>query len=250
MSEPRRFQSPDELDADARQALVNLLWAIADSKVVLGRRYAEWANRAPVLESGVAAAAMSQAELGHTRALYMLLRAFPEVPADVTDEEQFRDHYNAPSFLDEFLPTWVDFVVVNLIFDGALTEVIRAMRGSTYEPLAQRIDKMLEEERFHQMHGRDWLRRLAGQSEEARAELEEAVRRVLPETLCWFGPDDDQGALALKRLGIVDATPAELRERFLGWLMPLLGQAGVHVAVGALPWEQYDPVTRRVEQAA
>jgi len=62
------------------------------------------------------------------------------------------------------------------------------------------------------MHGRDWLRRLAGQSEEARAELEEAVRRVLPETLCWFGPDDDQGALALKRLGIVDATPAELRE--------------------------------------
>lgn len=250
MSDLPRFRIPDDLDPQARQALVNLVWAIADSKVVLGRRYAEWANRAPVLESGVAAAAMSQAELGHTRALYMLLRAFPEVPADVTDEEQFRDHYNAPSFLDRPLPTWTDFVAVNLIFDGALTEVLRAMRGSTYEPLAQRIDKMLEEERFHQMHGRDWFRRLARQSGAARAELEKAVHRVLPETLCWFGPDDDEGAAALKRLGIVDATPAELRQRLLDRLSPVFEQAGLNITVEALPWEKYNPVTRRVEQAA
>ncbi|MDQ7028267.1 MAG: Phenylacetic acid catabolic protein [Ardenticatenia bacterium] len=250
MSEPRRYHAPDELDADTRQALINLIWAIADSKVVLGRRYAEWANRAPVLESGVAAAAMAQAELGHTRALYMLLRAFPEVPADVTDEEQFRDHYNAPSFLDRPLAKWTEFVAVNLIFDGALTEVIKAMRGSAYEPLAQRIDKMLEEERFHQMHGRDWLRRLARQSEAARAELEEAVGRVLPETLCWFGRDDDAGAVRLVELGIVDATPDELRRRLTALLTPLLEEAGVRVSVDTLPWEQFNPQTRRVEQAA
>lgn len=251
MSERDRFAGPEDLSPETRRALVNLIWAVADSKVVLGRRYAEWANRAPVLESGVAAAAMAQAELGHTRALYMLLREFEEVPEDVTDDDQFRDSYNAPSFLDEQLPTWTDFVAVNLIFDGAMTEIITAMRGSTYEPVAQRIDKMLEEERFHQMHGRDWFRRLAGQSNTARDAVQRAVDQVWAETLCWFGEDTDDGAMALKAAGIIDATPAELRDRLRSRLAPVFEQAGIALPdVEPLPWDRYDPTTRRVEQAA
>lgn len=250
MSEETVFADPDALTSTVRQALVNLIWAIADSKVVLGRRYAEWANRAPVLESGVAAAAMAQAELGHTRALYMLLRDFSEVPAEITDDGTFRDTYNAPAFLDEQLPTWTDFVTANLVFDGALTETIRAMRGSTYEPLAQRTDKMLEEERFHQMHGRDWFRRLAQQSDAARAALQKALNRMWPETLCWFGPGDDSGALALREAEILDAGPDELRDRLRIRLAPVFEQAGVVPPADILPWDRFDPETRRVEQAA
>lgn len=251
MSDEQVFEHPDELQPDTRQALVNLLWAIADSKVVLGRRYAEWANRAPVLESGVAAAAMAQAELGHTRALYMLLREFEEVPEEVTDADQFRERYNAPAFLDKQLPRWTDFVAVNLVFDGAMTEVITAMRNSAYDPVTQRTDKMLEEERFHQMHGRDWFRRLATQSDAARESLQESVAMVWDETFCWFGEDEDAGAIALKDAGIIDATPAELRRRLYDRLVPVFEGAGIDVPdTEALPWHQYDPKTRRVERAA
>ncbi|MDQ4074720.1 MAG: phenylacetate-CoA oxygenase subunit PaaI [Chloroflexota bacterium] len=251
MNEQRTFRGPADLDRDSRQAFVDLIRAVADSKVVLGRRYAEWANSAPVLESGVAAAAMAQAELGHTRALYMLLREFDEVPAEITDDEQFRDSYNAPAFLDEPLPAWTDFVTVNLIFDGAMAELIKAMRGSAYEPLAQRTDKMLEEERFHQMHGRDWFRRLAKQSDAAREALQEAVNRVWPETLCWFGRDEDEGARALARDGILGATPMELRDALLNRIGPILEQAGISQPDAAsLAWDRYDPKTRRVEPAA
>src|SRR5260221_10675812 len=51
-----------------------LIARLADNKYALGRRYAEWCSGAPTLESGVAAAAMAQDELGHARALYPLLR--------------------------------------------------------------------------------------------------------------------------------------------------------------------------------
>ncbi len=44
-----------------------LVGSLADNKAALGRRYAEWAVSAPTLESAVAAAAMAQDELGHSR---------------------------------------------------------------------------------------------------------------------------------------------------------------------------------------
>ena len=43
--------------------------------------------------------------------------------------------------------------------DGALTVQLEALRGSSYEPLRQRIEKMLDEERFHAAHGAAWLKR-------------------------------------------------------------------------------------------
>ena len=55
-------------------ALFGLIERLADNKFYLGRRYAEWCSGAPTLESGVAAAAMAQDELGHARAIYPLLR--------------------------------------------------------------------------------------------------------------------------------------------------------------------------------
>ncbi|HYN90268.1 MAG TPA: Phenylacetic acid catabolic protein, partial [Ardenticatenaceae bacterium] len=182
------YERPEELPADARATLANLLWAVADSKQALGFRYAEWAARAPVLEAGVAASAMAQAELGHARALMMLLRAFPEVPAAVTDDDKGRrDDLHAPSFLDRSLASWPQFVTANLLFDGALVEVLLAWRQSAFVPLAARMEKMLEEERFHAMHARDWLRRLGRQSDNAREALQTSVDRIWPEVLCWFG---------------------------------------------------------------
>src|SRR5260370_7695654 len=56
------------------EAIFGLFARLADNKYLLGRRYAEWCSSAPTLESSVAAAAMAQDELGHSRALYPVLR--------------------------------------------------------------------------------------------------------------------------------------------------------------------------------
>src|SRR6266542_5179242 len=57
-------------------ALFAVLSSLADNKQAIGRRYAYWSNGAPALEAAVAAAAMTQDELGHTRTLYPLLEDF------------------------------------------------------------------------------------------------------------------------------------------------------------------------------
>jgi len=58
---------PNDFTPQMQGVLLNLLLQLADNKYVLGRRYAEWVNSAPLLEAAVAAAAMTQDELG-TRA--------------------------------------------------------------------------------------------------------------------------------------------------------------------------------------
>ena len=71
---------PTDFPPKIQTVLLNLLLQLADNKYVLGRRYAEWANSAPLLEAAVAAAAMTQDELGHARSIYPLFRTFPEAP--------------------------------------------------------------------------------------------------------------------------------------------------------------------------
>jgi ring-1,2-phenylacetyl-CoA epoxidase subunit PaaC len=51
----------------------DLILIMADSKRLLGTRYAEWILGAPELETGIACASMAQDEWGHARLLYALL---------------------------------------------------------------------------------------------------------------------------------------------------------------------------------
>src|SRR5690606_8864909 len=151
-------------------------------------------------------------------------------------------------FLDRSLATWPEFVTVNLLFDGALSEVLRAMRGSSFEPLAGRMEKMLDEERFHAMHARDWFRRLGRQSDAARDALQDAVDRIWLEDLCWFGGEGDLDGL--REAGILDAGSAELRDRFVNRVVPLLNEGGVAAQIEvALPWQAWDPTGRRLRPA-
>lgn len=248
MNESVTYGAAEQLPEAVRARLASLLWAIADSKQALGFRYAAWAARAPVLEAGVAASAMAQAELGHARVLMMLLRAFPEVPAEVTDDDEGRrTDLHAPSFLDAPLASWPDFIAANLLFDGALSEVLGALRGSSFEPLAGRMEKMLDEERFHAMHARDWLRRLGRQSDAAREAMQRAVETIWDEVLCWFGQAGDLDALA--EVGVLDAGSEALRQRFVAQMIPLLAGGGVSVvSEAALPWAEWDSVARRLAQ--
>lgn len=77
---------PKQLAAAPRRALADFILALADTKRFLGIRYAEWCDGAPTLEASVAASAMAQDELGHSRALLPLLKDFPEVDPNIPNE--------------------------------------------------------------------------------------------------------------------------------------------------------------------
>jgi 1,2-phenylacetyl-CoA epoxidase catalytic subunit len=123
--------------------------------------------------------------------------------------------------------------------------------------LRQRARKIVQEERIHEMHADGWVRRLAKVGGAVRSTLVASLIRLWDETLCWFGPNDDPNMQQLYREGIIDATPDELRSRYLQKIMPTLSSLEIDVPVSfnadtkrwelrqALPWNAWDSVSRR-----
>ena len=134
-------------------ALFAILSSLADNKQAIGRRYAYWCNGAPALEAAVAAAAMTQDEIGHARTLYPLLEDFTQAEADPRQVDPMtRTLQYHLSSLDHDFQGWSDFVATNFLVDTALTTFFAAAQNSRYEPLRQRSRKIVQEERLHEMH--------------------------------------------------------------------------------------------------
>lgn len=241
-------------------ALFAVLSSLADNKQAIARRYAYWSNGAPALEAAVAAAAMTQDELGHARTLYPLLEDFAQGQANLAEVEPMtrtlRYHVRV---LDTDFQGWSDFVATNFLLDTALTTFFEAAQDSTYEPLRARSRKIMQEERIHVMHAEGWVRRLARAGGRVRETLVASLMRQWDETLCWFGPQDDPVMQQLYSEGVIDAPPDELRSRYLRKILPVLNGLEIDVPVAfdaetkrwspsqPLPWQQWNPASRRLE---
>jgi phenylacetate-CoA oxygenase PaaI subunit len=246
---------PSALPRDAVPALVDLVVALADSKHALGLRYGEWCSSGPTIEAGVAATAMAQDELGHARVLYGLLEELPGAPHR-SEHEWVAEDARIVNMLARPFPSWPHLIIANLLLDQALALVLETALESRYLPLRQRTRKLIEEERFHAIHGRGWLRQLAGEGPEMRAGLEAIIGGAWGETLCWFGPDAGGALVPLVAIGVLGEAGEPVRQRFLRVVGPLLREAGVtaplalagdHWAtVEPLPWPRWDESRRRV----
>lgn len=219
------------LGAATRDSVRDLILVLADSKRLLGFRYAEWMLGAPELESGIACSSMAQDEWGHARLLYALLKDFGD---DVDGLEHGREpaDYRNLSALDRPAESWPAVVALMTLADVALSFQFEALRSSSWEPLRQRVEKLLEEEKFHAAHGVAWFRRLAGASDASRAALRQAVTAVLDPVLLWFGPDSERAA-ALEDAGVVSEAGSALRGRFVARVRPLLETVGAGDELGA-----------------
>ena len=189
----------------------------------------------------------------------MLKTLAPDLAAE-TDPET-RTAFTALSCLREPFGGWEDFVAANVLIDNALTLVFEAGKDSTFEPLAGRSRKVLQEERMHAQHGDGWVRRMAREGGAARESEQQALRRMWDEVFCWFGPSgaDDPADDPLAAAGVLDATPDALRARFLDLLGPTLGtvgfdlplrRAGEHWELAEpLPWDRWDASTYQLAPA-
>ena len=137
----------------AEGTMISLVGSLADNKAALGRAYADWAVSAPTLESAVAAAAMAQDELGHSRSTYPVLKALGVHDAEV-------DAGRRLALLDAGLEDWTAFIAANVLVDGVLTTFVAATTESSLTQMAQRARKILQEEGSHQVHAEAWARRL------------------------------------------------------------------------------------------
>ena len=203
-------------------AMASLVGSLADNKAALGRRYAEWAVSAPTLESAVAAAAMAQDELGHSRSTYPVLKAL-----GVEEIDEFGGDRRL-ALLDDELPDWNAFIAANLLVDGVLTTFVAACVGSSVEQMAARAKKILQEEGSHRVHGEAWAKRLCRNDAQRDAFLAR-LRETWEEAGRWVGPDDDPAYAAALEAGEVKQTPAHQRELMRTWLTGILASEGVQM---------------------
>lgn len=251
-----RIEKAAELADDARDALRSLILSLADSKRVLGLRYSDRMLGAPTLEAGIAASSMAQDEWGHARLTYALLGEFGDDPKALEHGRPAAEYRSHPS-LDEGFGSWADFIACMLLVDTALTAQYAALVGSRYAPVQNRVQKMLDEERFHFQYATGWARRIASVAE-LRDEFAASLARYLPAALAWTGDDSAPGLRRLVEDGLVTGDASSVRDRVLGKIGPVLEETGFAEGLGitrrdggafsygaALSWDGWDEATRR-----
>lgn len=252
-----RFEKADELGAEVRSALRDLILTLADSKRVLGLRYSDKMLGAPTLEAGIAASSMAQDEWGHGRLTSALLADFGDDPKGALEHERPASEYRSMCALDRHLGSWSETVAAGLILDTALTVQYGALLDSRYTPVHNRVQKMLDEERFHFQYAAGWTRRIAP-VHEVRGEFAAALGGYLPEALRWFGRDEAESTQLLVSEGIVSQGPSALRASFLRRIAPVLAEVGLAESLGltrrdggdwscdaTLAWNGWNDATRR-----
>lgn len=176
-------ESLEELSPAVRDAMLDLVGRIGACKNLLGRRFADWCTGAPTLEASVAAAAMSQEELGHSRVFLGLARGVQDNEAGETAGEGAD---LAPSCLAEPFADWLDFVASGLSVDAGVTMLLEAVSDSDYTPLRQRARKALIEEEFHRIYERDWVAKFLAEGGRLAAELREKIARSTDSVRSWL----------------------------------------------------------------
>src|ERR1700752_3295454 len=206
-------------------SLYSLVKSLADNKQLLGMRYAEWCIAAPSLEADIAAAAMGLDDIGHSRVLYGSLRELGAPDGAIVEGT----YANVP-FLDQPWTDWSQFVAANAVLDSAFSLMIEALANGDVEVLRSRLRKMLQEERYHFLHGHSWLQEIKADQAKASA-WQEAVAFIGPEK-----GDVDQ----LHQAGRLAMSVRELRRA-------LAERVGGRSPELSIDWKAWDPIRRRTQ---
>jgi phenylacetate-CoA oxygenase PaaI subunit len=242
----QEFDSLTGMLPAAADGLHHLLWALADTKLLLGYHYGEWTFGTPELEAAVASCSLSQSELGHVRLLHAVLRKHWDEDPDAAVEQREPGGFANIAYLDEAVRDWPACVAMNAVVDLAATRTLAALSGSTFKPLRMSVEKMLDEERHHAHHGRGWFRTLGRQGGDAAEHLREATQRALASAAMWFGPADHPEDAALVAAGITTERSQDLFAGLKNDVAEMAREAGVSVPAAPAPsFDGWDSRTRR-----
>ncbi|MEM7539546.1 MAG: Phenylacetic acid catabolic protein [Chloroflexota bacterium] len=242
------FQSPDDMPAEVASAVLHWILSVADTKHRIGFQFSRWVTGTPALEAAVGAAAITQDELGHARSLYALLKDYPGAPDGVGAENdlQARDLYYVPHALTPDWESWLHVVAVMTLLDHALQIAIMQMDGSAYKPLAGRVAKMVQEEKFHRIFGKSWVERLVQRDDNTKEKLQTSIDWAWRLTDAWIGPADEAVTTQLVAAGVLKGDATTIRQQWLDAVSPLLTDNGLTRPDDIVDWSGWDSQFRAI----
>lgn len=173
---------------ECKQALIELLYQLADDDFIIAYRGSEWLGLAPHIEEDVAFSSISQDTMGHAAMYYQLLEDLGEGNADVLaharkSEERrnaiLLEEVNGPGdYLSEPRYDWAFAVVRNYFYCQAKKVRIDSLKNSKYEPLADVAVKINMELYYHLMHWKAWFTQLTSASPDACSRMKQAISKA------------------------------------------------------------------------
>ena len=187
---------------------VDFVQAIADTKLLLSHRYAQWMLAAPILEDDIAGASAAQDEMGHVRQLFRLLTEQGRDQDWLEGHRSPADFANAAS-LDEPMADWTEFLVRMNLTERAAWYLLDGIDHEDFDGL---IDRIGQDEYFHL----DYLdARLETVAEESPETVTGLVADVIPGILAFLGPSEyDETTDPLVASGFTDVPIADIREAY------------------------------------
>ena len=228
--------------SDWSEDAVDYLQAIADTKLVLGHRYAERLASGQSIEDDVANMNVAQEEFGHVRQLFSVLEEQGR-SREWLERDRDAGMYASATVLEEIDPDWTAFIVRTGMADRAAWLLLDAIEAPELEGIQEKI---AQEESFHLERADGWFEHLLEREpENVQAVLEEAI----PEVLGFIGPATyDESSDPLYGDGFTDTPISEVREQFLNHYRALCADSDVEfdsVATNAPDPAAWDEVRRR-----
>jgi len=202
--------SLDGLDGATRTAFENDLFAIADSKFVLGNWYARCILNGRSLPDFAALTAMTGAAYGHTRSLWQYLVNFGHNYGWI---ERGRDATGIRSMnmLDGPPADWADFIATTWLAEQATWMAVSGYLDCPDRALAGLAEKIGEETYFHLKYAEGWMEIMSESAADTRA-FAKAMEKRYPLALAWLA--GAKGSDALKKAGLRNITNTKLTKAF------------------------------------
>lgn len=226
------------LSADYKEAVINLLFQLADDDFLMSYRGSEWLGLAPHIEEDVASSSISQDTMGHAAMYYMLLEELgagnrDELahvrPAAERKNSILTERVNGEGYYME-TPSydWAYAVVRNFFYTQAKKVKIESLRGSSYAPLAEAAVKVNMELYYHLLHWKTWFVQLLNSTDTAKKKMNDAIEWVMKD----FGDIFSYGEhkTAIEGSGLI-ATEVELKEKWILNMTPIFESLNMEVPV-------------------
>ncbi len=184
----KTFASPDSVSGESRDALIDLIYRLADDDLILGHRNSVWTGLAPILEADIAMSSLAQDEIGQAVAYYRLLHDLGEPDPDTLAFTRSAQDYRCASLTLLDRGDWAFSTVRQYFYDVYKTHRLASLSDGTYAPLAQLARKVRGEQKYHMMHSRMWVSRLGDATDESRERMQRSVDTLYGHALGLFEP--------------------------------------------------------------
>ena len=237
----QRIEPRDWMPEAYRRTLIRQISQHAHSEIIGMQPEGTWITRAPSLKRKAILMAKVQDEAGHGLYLYSAAQTLGITREEMTQQlidgtAKYSSIFNYPT------PTWADMGAIGWLVDGAaICNQVPLCRAS-YGPYGRAMVRICKEESFHQRQGFEILLALMNGTEAQRAMAQESVDRWYWPALMMFGPPDDASPNSAQSMAwkIKRFSNDELRQRFVGMLVPQAEALGVTLPDPNLAWNEVE----------